>query len=309
MTRLGASATLLLAAFFWGSGNVANKTVLDHVDPLLAVGLRCCIAFVLLIPFALRDMRGPLIAGWSRSAVGVTLSFASAVILQQYAFAGTSVTNAGFLVNTCSIMTPVFAWFLLGESAHRGLVLAALITLAGIFLMTGGELSFAAMRGGDATCLAAAAFYALWMVLLGQHLRRFARPGLICAFQFGASGVCFVLLALLQGLPAGTQVAAALPDLLYLGIIATACAFLLQARAQLHVSASCAAVIASAESVFGAAGAYLLLGERITETGMIGAALILCGVVLAAVCPVSRTQPPPGNGSDSSSARRRVPAG
>ena len=68
-------------------------------------------------------------------------------------------------------------------------------------------------------------------------------------------------------------------------------------------------MIASAESLFGAAGAYLLLGERITETGLIGAALILCGVVLAALCPAAIIHPSVGNGSDSNSARRSVPAG
>jgi drug/metabolite transporter (DMT)-like permease len=309
MTRLGASATLMLAALLWGSGNVANKTVLDHIDPLLAVALRCCIAMLILVPLALRDMRWPREKGWLQSACVVTGFFAAAMAFQQYAFAGTTVTNAGFLVNTCSILTPILAWVLLRERAHRGLILAALITLAGIFLMTGGRWSFATMRSGDIISLGAAACYAMWMVLLGQHLRRFARPVLLCAFQFGASGIGLLVLALIHARPELPQLAAALPDLLYLGIAATGAAFLLQARAQQHVSASCAAVIASAESLFGAAGAYLLLGEQTSATGIIGAGLILCGIGLAAFCPASVVQPPPGNGSDSSSARRRVPAG
>jgi drug/metabolite transporter (DMT)-like permease len=309
MTRFGASATLLLAALFWGSGNVVNKTVLDHIDPMLAIGLRCCIAFLLLVPLAWRDMRGPRPVGWLLSACGVACSFAGAMVLQQYAFAGTSVTNAGFLVNTCSILTPIFAWVLLREAAHPAIILAASITLVGIFLMTGGQWSFAAMQSGDVISLGSAICYALWMVLLGRHLRRFGHPGLMCAFQFGASGICFLALAMARGLPPAAQIVAALPDLLYLGIIATGCAFLLQARAQQHVSASCAAIIASAESLFGAALAHLLLAEQTTGIGLMGAALILCGITLAALCPVALAQLPPGNGKDKSSALRKVPAG
>jgi drug/metabolite transporter (DMT)-like permease len=309
MTRLGASATLLLAALLWGSGNVANKTVLDHIDPLLAVALRCCFAVLILAPLALRDIRVPRAAGWLQSACTVTAFFAAAMALQQYAFADTTVTNAGFLVNTCSMLTPILAWVLLGERAPRGLVLAAVITLAGIFLMTGGHWSFATMRGGDVISLGSAACYAMWMVLLGQHLQRFARPVLICAFQFGASGIGLLALALVNAQPELPQLAAALPDLVYLGVISTGLAFLLQARAQQHVSASSAAVIASAESLFGAAGAYLLLGERTSATGFVGAGLILCGIGMAAFCMTSPVQTPPGNGSDSSSARRRVRAG
>jgi drug/metabolite transporter (DMT)-like permease len=39
MSKVQANCLLLLAAAFWGFGNVAQKTVLDHLDPLSAVGM------------------------------------------------------------------------------------------------------------------------------------------------------------------------------------------------------------------------------------------------------------------------------
>jgi drug/metabolite transporter (DMT)-like permease len=300
---------LLLAAFLWGSGNIANKTVLDHIGPYFAVALRCCIATLIVAPFALRHWRGPWSAGWARSAVGVILSFAAAVALQQHGFQQTTVTNAGFLVNTCSILTPCLAWALLGEKSHAGIIAAAMIALCGIFLMTGAGFSVADMRCGDLICLASAVFYATWMVLLGRHLRRFGQPVLICAVQFGLSAAALMALAFAMEQPATAPLGAALPELLYLGVISTGLAFLLQMRAQQYVSSSCAAVVTSAESLFGAIGAYLVLQEHTTGTGIIGAALILCGIGLAAYCPMAHYQPPLGNGSDRRSARRKVPAG
>lgn len=44
MSKVQANCLLLLAAAFWGFGNVAQKNVLDHLDPLSAVGMRCLIA-------------------------------------------------------------------------------------------------------------------------------------------------------------------------------------------------------------------------------------------------------------------------
>jgi drug/metabolite transporter (DMT)-like permease len=309
MTRPVASAALLLAAFFWGSGNVANKTVLDHIGPILSVALRCCLGVLIVLPFALRDLRCRPTAAWVQSATMVTFFFAAAMALQQYAFQGTTVTNAGFLVNTCSIMTPCLAWLLLRERSPRRILGAAVITVFGVFLMTGGQFSFAAMQPGDITSLGAAVCYATWMVLTGHHLVRFGRPMLLCACQFGFGGAGLMLLAFAVETPAIMSARAALPELLYLGFVSTGLAFLLQVRAQEFVSSSRAAILTSAESLFGAAGAYLLLQERTGGMGLVGAALIICGIGLAAVCPRPAPQPPVGNGSDKRSARRRVPAG
>ena len=42
---------LFMAAFLWGAGNVPQKTVLDDIGPLTAVGMRCLIAAFILAPF------------------------------------------------------------------------------------------------------------------------------------------------------------------------------------------------------------------------------------------------------------------
>lgn len=42
----------LIAAALWGFGNVAQKTVLEHLDPFSAVGLRRLIGGFLMLPLA-----------------------------------------------------------------------------------------------------------------------------------------------------------------------------------------------------------------------------------------------------------------
>ena len=53
MSRLHANLLLLFAAALWGFGNVPQKTVLDHLDPLSAVGMRCLIGGLLVLPLML----------------------------------------------------------------------------------------------------------------------------------------------------------------------------------------------------------------------------------------------------------------
>ncbi len=281
-TRAMATAMLLGAAFFWGTGNVANKTVLSHLEPLTVVGLRCAVAALVLVPLAMGEIRRQPGWAWLPSAIGVSALFASALVLQQMAFTTTTVTNVSFLVNTCSIMTPVIAWLVLGERAERRTLVALVATLAGAFLMAGASLSLSQMNRGDLLCIIAAAAFAGWMVALGRHAVRHARTYCTALIQFLVGAAVLLPLAGLLESPTLPGVCGAWRELLFLGLFSTGVAIVLQTHAQQYVSASRAAVLSSAESLFGAAGGYIIMGDRLAMTGIGGAALILSGILIAA---------------------------
>jgi drug/metabolite transporter (DMT)-like permease len=283
MTRRSAIMMLALAAFFWGAGNVANKTVLDHIGPLTAVSYRCLIAACVVIPWAMKEMRACATVGWYASTAFVSLYFCAAMALQQTAFETATVTNASFLVNTCSILTPIIAWVALRERPPARIICAAVVTLSGAFFMTGGTFSFALFNRGDGLCLLSAVFYAAWMVALGRHIAVHGLPFATSFVQFAlSSAVLFPLSAAVEVQSIGRVVQAA-PELIGLGVFSTAIAFVLQSRAQQAVSSSTAAIIVSAESLFGAAGAYVWLGEQTSGARIWGAVLIMSGIVIAAV--------------------------
>jgi drug/metabolite transporter (DMT)-like permease len=79
--------------------------------------------------------------------------------------------------------------------------------------------------------------------------------------------------------------------LLYLGIVASAGMFFLQALAQRHVSADKAAVIYAMEPVFAALFGWLWLSEILTLRAALGAAIVVFAVVLSELKPASC--PPP----------------
>lgn len=281
--RRNAVMLLFLAAFFWGAGNVANKTVLEHVDPVTAVMMRCLFAVLVLLPFVSRDpIPPPTTAGPNTSLFFVSLLFAVALVLQQFAFGLTTVTNASFLVNTAGPLTPLIVWLALRAPPARVHFLSAGIMIVGIYLMSGGHFSPTRMNPGDLACLASAVFYAAWMVALGQHARQYGRPIRTTCLQFAVTVAVLLPIVLTVDLPNWTDLRAALPELLLLGIFSTGIAFLLQCHAQSRVTAPTAALLVSAESLFGAAVAFLLLGERLDGKGLAGAALILLAISLAA---------------------------
>lgn len=283
MPRVTAFLALLAAALCWGAGNVANKTVLDHLGPLTVVGLRCLLATMVMAPFALRELRANRDGTWLLSTIRVSLLFAAALILQQFAYVSTSVTNASFLVNTATIMTPAFAWLAFGVRPGPVIVCAAPMTFVGALLMARASFAPNFLNVGDLFCLASAAAYAAWMVALGAHAMTHGRPLATTVMQFATTAILVLPAAVLTEPLVPNALSKAWPDLLVLGVVSTAVAFGLMTWAQRYVEASMASILTSAESLFGAAGGYLLLNERTPAVGIVGAGLILAAIVMVAL--------------------------
>lgn len=297
--RLVACGLLVLASLLWGYGNVAQKTVLLHVGPFAAVSLRTVLGFLAVLPMALaehgsvRAKPGPPPArGEVASLSLVGLLFTLAVLVQQAAYASASVTNASFLVTFDSLVAALIGWLLFREVPGRRLGLAILASLCGGALMCGATGGFARTTPGDLATLLSAVLFGGWVVALKRHCTAHpGRPFRAAAAQFGFAALATAPAAIWLEAPSGAALSAALPDLLTLGLLATGAAFTLQTVAQRHVSAPSAAILVSAEGVFGTLAAVALLGERPGPDALMGAGLVSAGlllVLLPAPRPIAR---------------------
>jgi drug/metabolite transporter (DMT)-like permease len=80
-----------------------------------------------------------------------------------------------------------------------------------------------------------------------------------------------------------TGMGEALVPLLYGGLVSVGIAYTLQVVGQRHALATHASLIMATESVFGALGGALLLGENMGLRGYIGAALMITGIVVSQI--------------------------
>ncbi|MFM7334544.1 MAG: DMT family transporter [Tabrizicola sp.] len=272
---------LLLAAFFWGSGNLANKTVLQDLDPFTVVVLRNLVAAVALLPMLLlMEPARRVMPTWFRSAFPVGFFFGVAVICQQWGYQSATVTNASFLVNATCVLTPLLAWLLYSERAGPSTLLAAMVMLLGALSMSGVLWKWQPMTAGDTWCLVSALFYSVWMILLARHVTRHGRPVLTTLVQCLCAAAIALPFSLSNAPELERNFAGALPELLYLGIFSTALAFCLASVAQRCLSASVGAILMAAESLFGAAGGILVLGERPDLGVILGAALMMAAILI-----------------------------
>jgi drug/metabolite transporter (DMT)-like permease len=286
LPRSLANLLLLSAGAIWGMGFVAQSTAMETVGPILFVALRFALATVAMLPFALIESRRaprPLTRAEMGGFAGIGLLLTGGMLVQQIGMLTTTVTNAGFLTGLYVVFVPFVAVLLFRERPHAAVWPGAALAFAGIFLLSGGEIG--RLTAGDWLNVLCALFWAFQVFLIGRYAAGTGRPVTLAVTQFA---VCFVvaslLAAFLEPFPLD-GVIAALPEILFAGIVSGGIAFTLQVVGQRWTTAPQAAIFLSTEAVFAALFAALILGERLPATGALGCALILAAILVVELAP------------------------
>jgi drug/metabolite transporter (DMT)-like permease len=289
MPRHLANLLLLLAGAIWGMGFVAQSTAMENIGPFLFIGLRFLVAALVLAPFAWREARQtrrPVSSAHLRGFLAIGLALFSAMALQQVGLTITTVTNSGFLTGLYVVFVPFIALAALGQRPHPAIWPAVLMTFAGIWMLAGGSLN--ALNAGDLLTIGCAAMYAVQVILVGRFVGPSGRPLTLSFCQFALASVLGLALGLAMEPFEPAQIAKALPEILFAGVVATGLAFTLQVIAQRYTTAPQAAIFLSTEALFAALFGALLLGERIPPIGYAGGALIFLAILLAELGPMRK---------------------
>lgn len=290
MSRIQADLLLLSCAVVWGTAFVFQKTAMAHLGPLAFIMARAGVAALVLVPLAVWELRQraasaqgdgaprPLTLAAGAAFAG-TLFFLGAA-LQQIGIVSTSVTNAGFFTALYVVLVPLLAWVVRGAAPTRLVWVAVGASIAGAWAMSGGSLT--ALTHGDGLVILSALFWAAHVLSLNLAAAR-ALPILFTTLQFA----CVAALGLAGALPAGgvslAAIAAAAPEIAYVGILSSAATFTLLIVAMRHTSPAEAAVIVSSETAFAAIAGYLWLDERLDALGWLGAGLIMAATLAVAL--------------------------
>ena len=301
MKRWQANILLLLAGAVWGMGFVAQSSAMDSIGPYLFIALRFFVASLVILPFTILEScrQGALVKG---AVGGVQIAPSSALQLNDYLkfgviglslFAGmatqqvglltTSVTNSGFLTGLYVVFTPVLGVMLYRSRPHPVTWVAALLSLMGIYFLSGGELG--ELVTGDILTIFSAMFWGLQVVLIARFVGETGRPLALSQIQFAVTGVLALFVSLAIEPINWQGILNAAPQILYAGIFASGFAFTMQVIGQRYTSAPQAAIFLSSEAPFAALFAYFFLSEKIAAIGFVGCALILLAMLTVELVP------------------------
>ena len=286
MTRIQANLVLLLAAAIWGGGFVAQSTAMDKIGPFWFVGLRFAIATLAVLPFALMEARkskAPLSRNGLLSFVAVGLALFGGALTQQIGLISTTVPNSSFLTGLYVVFVPVISVIALRRYPHWIIWPAAVMALFGIFLLSGGEL--ASLTRGDALTIVCAFFWGIQIILADLFVSSTGRPLALSACQFAVCAILCLVIGLFVEPIDLAAISAASREILYVGLISSGLAFVLQVIGQRYTTAPQAAILLSSEALFGALLGALVLGEKLPPLGYVGCAVLFAAMLLVELVP------------------------
>ncbi|WP_285885412.1 DMT family transporter [Microbacterium hydrocarbonoxydans] len=267
---------LVAVALVWGASFAAAKELVAATDVVTAVALRFLIAAAALGALCLlRRERLPRGRGLV-IAVVLGCSQAAVIGLETWGVHLTTATNAGLLISLALVMTPVLEGVASRSWLPRPYFVAAVAAIVGVAMLV-SDGGFRAPSGGDALVIAAAVVRAVHVTASG-HLTR-DRPDGTFGVVLVQMTVCAVLFSGLAG-PGLVSTAVGLDArswayAVFLGLMCSVFAFVVQLWAVRRTSASRASILMGTEPVWALLIGVLIAGETITPLGVCGATLII----------------------------------
>jgi len=282
MTPARANRNLVLVALLWGSSYTFIKMVIAaQMPPAVINTLRGLISAVLVYLFFHKVVNTMT---WQEFKIGAVCAIFNFVVvqLQSTGLEFTTPSNCSFITSAYVILLPLIAWLFYKKVPPLKIYLAMGLCMAGMLILTGVLTNGFKLHIGDILMILTAIFFAFQMTYYG-YATKHARPQVI-AFQLGfVQAICGTLYTFTidsHQLAHIDWLAAAGP-VLYLGVIATFAAQVIQITSQKYTDTVTAGLILITESLFASLISVIFRVEPLTQHLVIGGSLIILATVIA----------------------------
>jgi len=201
----------------------------------------------------------------------------------------TTVANATLLANLAPVFVTLGAWYWFGQKVSRFFVLGLMLALAGLLMLSGASFSLGErFVVGDLLGIVTAGFYGAYILTISR-LRQRLGTALVMSYTTLVASAALLVISLLSGeallglSPRGWLIVIALAWLSHAagqGLITYALA---------HLPASYSSLVLILQPVLAALIAWWLFAERLGGQQLLGAGVILLGIVVASWRRQNRT--------------------
>ncbi|AIQ47048.1 multidrug transporter [Paenibacillus sp. FSL R7-0273] len=275
MKPLKAELLLLMVTLFWGSSYIFMKMGLGSLGEFNLIALRFGLAFVLAAALFHKRLRSINLRTLQYGALLGALLFGVFTCIT-FGLQTTTTSNAGFLVALTVVFVPLLEVLVFRKKVAPPQVFGTALAIAGIGLLTlNTSLS---IQPGDFLCILAALFYAVQILVTSKAVKSCDSLN-IGILQLGFAGGYALVFSIIFETPAFPSSMPGWIAILALGILCSACGFILQPVAQKFTTPTRTGLIFSLEPVFAAFFGYWFAGEQLSMQGYAGAALVMLGIV------------------------------
>lgn len=286
------NVALLITAFVWGSGFIAQKFGNNLLPPLTFNAIRQIFAFIFLLPVLTLDLKKSgylsksintaevITARRKKSIIGgivCGIFLLGGSIVQQVGLLTVSAGKCGFITALYIVITPFFS-VILGKKVKLKTFVCVFIAIVGFgFLSLRGGLSGTTI--GDWLSLIGAFFFAAQIVAINYFVDE-GNDIIISVLQMAFCGIIGIMLFLIFEHPAMADIIKCMPIILYSALFPTAIGFTFQIIGQKYTDSTSASLLMSLESVFSVILGALILHEYMEPMELLGCVLIFAAVIL-----------------------------
>ena len=274
----------------WGSAFVAQDMGMDYIGPHTFNVGRFFIGFLTLLPFFFFVEYKKIIkknilnkkAFFYLIILGFILSVGQA--LQQISLIYTDVANTGVFTVMYVLIVPFVSYFIFSKKIHWSVWPAAVLCVIGGLLLS--ELKNISVRYGDMLGVLSAFCWAVHIIYISKTVKFFNFPITIAMSQCFFAFLFTILPMVIYEEFSMYNTFKDFYEILYVGVLSSGLAFLLQTYTLQNLTPAPAAIIFSLEGMFAAIFAWIILDQFLSEIKILGIFLILIAVIFSQILPI-----------------------
>ncbi len=274
------AVAIVIASLLWGFEFVVEKDVLAHIEPNWSNVIRFSISSIIIIIVCFRKFRKATRDEWKKGL------FSGLILGCGFAFQtmGLESINAGvnaFLSSAYIVIIPFLVWLIKKIRPEKLVFISAGIAIVGVTLMSlnGLMIGDISIGRGEILTLAGSVFYAGGIVSVEYYANSIDSmlfAGIQCIATFGVS----TAFALLFESPPSYFDPLLFWEFVYLTIFATIITQILFTYGMKYVSSHRSSILFLLESISAVVFGWILLGERLKISQIVGAIIIVIAIAL-----------------------------
>lgn len=283
----------LTTSFIWGTAFVAQDMGMDYIGPLTFTSARLFLGFLTLLPLLLffefkkvKQSKCNLKDITLILFISFLMSYGNS--LQQYALLYTDVANTAVFTILYVVFVPFVSFLFYSKNIHWSVWPCVVTCLLGGLLLT--ELDNVVVRLGDSIAFCNALLWAFHIVFISKLLLKFNFPITIAASQCFIGSIFTFFPALIFEDVILSNIFLEYKEILYVGILSSGFAFLLQIFGQQNLGPSSVAIIFSLEGAIAAIAGWIILDQILNEIKIVGIVLIIFSVIFSQIVPIYKNK-------------------
>jgi drug/metabolite transporter (DMT)-like permease len=279
---------LLFTTLFYSGNLLVGKPVSNEIPPLTLTFFRFILAFIVVLPLGVKEWKNNRDLWKKEWKALLALSLTGLVLFNTLVYLSLNYTtsvNAAIVESSTPIFALLLGFIFFKERFSRIQLFGVVLSLIGVFsVITKGSIEVIlnlSFNPGDLTMLLAMIVWAIYSIFVKQHNSKFPIYGgllvmIVLSFIFLIPMAAFEY----EEVTSITWSPSIIIGLLYLGIFPSVIALIAWNTAVNKIGPSQASIFLNFIPVFTMIGAVLFLGEAIKVLQILGALMVISGVMI-----------------------------